>query len=394
MANIIMVMLPELGHLNATLQLAKSLAVRGHQVFYLGGSDYEAYMQAQGMRFITLGASLGSDAAPPRSGFSQLDIMESLMEVSFHCRPLDERFGGVVEIFRREIKELVESLRPDLFIVDPFVPDIALIVHQLGVPFVFLNTTLFNPLQDTALITQSPFLAHVPELVLCPGEFDFPQAAANNPRRYYLGASVNLRRREAPFAWHEIDVAKPLIYCSLGSQPEVCGRAQYFFQTVVDAIAGLPHYQMILATGNHLHAGNFRSVPSNVLLLNRAPQLQVLEKASVMITHGGLNSIKEAIIFGVPMVVFPCIVDQPMNAARIVYHGLGVKGDMPNLTVAAARTLIERVVKTDSFREVAAAFGEIFRNLEEKAVGVKIIEALLARLEKRGPAPISMASSN
>jgi UDP:flavonoid glycosyltransferase YjiC (YdhE family) len=394
MATIIIAMLPELGHLNATLKLATALASLGHQVFYLGGSDYEAYMKAQGMQFISLGESLGDVAALPGAHFSQLDLMESLMEIRFHCRPLDKRLGSVVEIFRQEIEAVVKNLRPDLFIIDPFVPDIALIAHQLGMPFVFLNTTLFNPLKETALDRKSPFLAQVPELVLCPREFDFPQAAANNKRRYYLGASVNLQRREAPFAWHQLDAHKSLIYCSLGSQPEACGGAKRFFQTIIEAMVGLPHRQMILTMGAHLNPFDFHSVPSNVFLLNRAPQLQILKKAAVMITHAGLNSIKEAILFGVPMVVFPCIVDQPMNAARIVYHGLGVKGDMPGLTVEEARTLIERVAKTASFRERAASFCERFRNLEEEAVGVKIVEALLASLKQRRPVPASVALSN
>jgi UDP:flavonoid glycosyltransferase YjiC (YdhE family) len=394
MSTIIIAMLPELGHLNATLKLATALASRGHQVFYLGGSEYEAYMKAQGMHYISLGEGLSDAAALSGAHFSQLDIMESLMEIRFHCRPLNERLKSVVEIFRQEIEAVVKRLRPDLFIIDPFVPDIALIAHQLGMPFVFLNTTLFNPLKESALINKSPFLAQVPELVLCPQEFDFPQAANNNKRRYYLGASVNLERREAPFAWDEIDVHKPLIYCSLGSQPEACGGAKRFFQTIIEAIAGLPHLQLILTTGAHLSPSDFHPVPSNVFLLNRAPQLQILKKAAVMITHGGLNSIKEAILFGVPFVVFPCIVDQPMNAARIVYHGLGVKGDMPSLTVEEARTLIERVAKTASFRERAASFRDLFRNLEEAAVGVKIIEALLASLKQRMPAPASVALSN
>ena len=77
-------------------------------------------------------------------------------------RPLDQHFTRVVEIFRREIDDLVRNLRPDLFLIDPFTPEIALIAHQLAAPYVFLNIALFNPLDDTRWFTA------VPHLSMCP----------------------------------------------------------------------------------------------------------------------------------------------------------------------------------------------------------------------------------
>ena len=58
MATIVIAMLPELGHLNATLKLAKTLMARGHQIYYLGGSDHRAYLEQQQMRFVSLAEGL------------------------------------------------------------------------------------------------------------------------------------------------------------------------------------------------------------------------------------------------------------------------------------------------------------------------------------------------
>lgn len=52
-------------------------------------------------------------------------------------------------------------------------------------------------------------------------------------------------------------------------------------------------------------------------------QLEVLEQADLFITHGGMNSINEAMYYGVPMLVFPYATDQPANADRIAELGLG-----------------------------------------------------------------------
>ncbi len=57
--------------------------------------------------------------------------------------------------------------------------------------------------------------------------------------------------------------------------------------------------------------------------------MELLSRADLFITHSGLNSIKESIFYAVPMLVFPIEfkTDHPGNAARIVYHVLGLRGD-------------------------------------------------------------------
>jgi len=222
----------------------------------------------------------------------------------------------------------------------------------------------------------------VPELILCAGEFDFPESRrpARSPR-YYVGASVNLQRKEDPLDWQKIDNSKPLLYCSLGSQPQNCVGAKRFFEVVIEAMSELPHRQMIVATGAQFYH-DFQRVPANVLVMARAPQLQILERAEGMLTHGGLNTIKEAILFGTPMIVFPSFGDQPMNAARIAYHGLGLTGNMATVTPEQVRALIERVMQPE-FRKRAVAFQQLFQEIDTAEMDVKIVEALLASVEKK-----------
>ena len=377
MSTIVIAMLPELGHINASLKLASSLRLRGHQVYYLVGSDYEAYMRAQGLNFINLGSTLAPDQS-----ISQLDCMEYLLEARIHGQALNERFKALVQVFRQEIASLISKLKPDLFLIDPFVPDIVMIVRDLGLPFAYLNTTLINPLADTPLFHSQPDLTKVPELILCAGEFDFPESRrpARSPR-YYVGASVNLQRKEDPLDWQKIDNSKPLLYCSLGSQPQNCVGAKRFFEVVIEAMSELPHRQMIVATGAQFYH-DFQRVPANVLVMARAPQLQILERAEGMLTHGGLNTIKEAILFGTPMIVFPSFGDQPMNAARIAYHGLGLTGNMATVTPEQVRALIERVMQPE-FRKRAVAFQQLFQEIDTAEMDVKIVEALLASVEKK-----------
>jgi UDP:flavonoid glycosyltransferase YjiC (YdhE family) len=388
MSTIAIAMLPELGHLYATLKLARSLRLRGHQVYYLVGSDYEAYMRAQDLNFI----SLGEGFTPPNKTSTQLDLMEYLLEARMQDWALDGFFTGMVHRLREEIASLTSRLRPDLFLIDPYLPDVALIARELKLPFVFLIPNLTNPLRDTAVFNSQPDLAQVPELVLCAGEFDFPQARQGGKGpRFYLGPGVDLQRKENDFDWQKVDPTKRLILCSLGSQPQSWAGAKRFLQVIIDAVSELTDSQLIVGTGAHF-APEFQRVPANVIAMPHLPQLQILMRTDVLITHGGLNTIQEALLLGIPMIAFPPSpsADQPLNAARIAHHGLGLTGNMATVTAEEARALIERVMQT-GVRERVLAFRQLLQKIDAEERGVKIVEALLAMVEKKSRAARAVA---
>lgn len=70
-------------------------------------------------------------------------------------------------------------------------------------------------------------------------------------------------------------------------------------------MAGRADYQLVMTTSDRICAKDFHSVPANALLVNYAPQTELLRKASLAITHGGTNTVKDCIFLGVPMLVFP-----------------------------------------------------------------------------------------
>jgi UDP:flavonoid glycosyltransferase YjiC (YdhE family) len=379
MSKIIISMLPELGHLNSALKLAKSLIDRGHEVYFLGCADSKPHIQKQGLRYITLGESVANHVFPNTRA-----LLGALLEARLLCHPLDQHLTRLVEIFRREIDDLVRNLSPDLFMIDPFMPEIPLIAHEQAVPYVFLNNALFNPLDDTPLVYAAPYLAHVPELIFCPQEFDFPEPQGRGKRKlYYIGAEVDMQRHEELFDWSRIDPDKPLIYCSFGSMPEIYSNLQRFFETIIEAVRDLPQYQLVLKTGANFGHESFKNIPANVLLVKRAPQLRILQRTSIFIMHGGLNGIKEALCYGVPMIVFPSLADQPMNAARIAYHRVGLTSDMLTVTVDQARALIQKVAETELYRERTNHFRDIIKQYEDAQVSLMVVEALLQRLASK-----------
>src|SRR5690606_16141354 len=117
---------------------------------------------------------------------------------------------------------------------------------------------------------------------------------------------------------------RPLIFTALGTQAFRYPWADDLFHGVIALMKAHPEWQMVLAVGpERVGRPPFLDVPDNVLVLARAPQLWLLPRAAAFITHGGINSVLEAIRTETPMLVVPQGYDQPGNAARVAFHGAG-----------------------------------------------------------------------
>jgi UDP:flavonoid glycosyltransferase YjiC (YdhE family) len=174
-------------------------------------------------------------------------------------------------------------------------------------------------------------LRNIPEYILSPRKLDFPRTL--KPNQHYIESSVNLEREESVndylfesrFAKYaeEREQGTPLIYCSLGTGGWRYDGGVAFLNTVISACEKLP-VNLILSLGG-MDRSEIRGIPANVSVFDSVPQLRVLKESDLMITHGGMNSIKECMALSVKMLVYPgCyLIDQGGNAARAAYHQYG-----------------------------------------------------------------------
>ena len=92
-------------------------------------------------------------------------------------------------------------------------------------------------------------------------------------------------------------------------------------------------------------------VSANVLVVNHAPQIEILKRSSMCITHAGLNTVLESLSNGVPMLALPITNDQPGVAARIANKKVGVvmppdQASPANLVAAIKRVLGDSTIRT------------------------------------------------
>ena len=112
-------------------------------------------------------------------------------------------------------------------------------------------------------------------------------------------------------------IKKKLIFASLGTfftdNLEV-------YQKIINAFAEDDQdLTVVISTGDKIYdiLKESKNIPSNVYLVKSAPQIDILRRASVFISHCGMNSTSESVHFGVPMVCIPLSADQPIVANRI-----------------------------------------------------------------------------
>lgn len=437
MAAIAFIPVPEMGHLLATLKLARQLEARGHHVQYFSLLDFEEPVRSRGLPFVPIfpeqfPKGFLAHVASIASKGGLLPVWGEIRRILALARESTElaiAHGSQV---------LFQGARPDLVLVDPLLAPAALLCYGSGIPTVLLHTLLpttrgplIPPLTSRIIPTQTAwcrmaiacawrwrFLRQFitrklfeddvkmtqrlatasgyplrdintatsfmcpalkfPEIILCPRQFDFPRA--EDPNRFYVAPSIDFDRSEPDFPWDRLTPGKPILYCSLGSQSHLFPGSRDFLQAVIDMLSQQSAWQGIVSVGPLLSPSQFRVPGENVLLVNVAPQLQVLQRASLMITHGGLSSVKECIYYGVPMLVFPLKRDQPGNAARVVYHGLGVMGNPKRISVEKLRTLVGAVQGSPSIRANIEAMSQEFQRAERLNPGLEIIEGMLGPL--------------
>ena len=274
-------------------------------------------------------------------------------------------------------KKWVKRLRP-LLLANTHYPNL---IRQLGVAVNFPISLLLE--------NENNVLTLAPEIILMPEVFDFPHPAW--PNRYYSSASVDLLRAEAEFPWERLDPTLPVIYCALGTLPHMLQK-QYvkFYGCVVEAfIAFCDQYQLIMAVDLNMDPEVIGNDLRNVTVVQHAPQIAILKRSVLAITHGGANTVKECVTLGVPMLIYPLAADQFGISARAVFHGIALEGEVAKVRAVEMREMITKLLKVPYYRMQARRMQHEFSRAEESRSAVQLIELFLSRL----PPPCRISES-
>jgi UDP:flavonoid glycosyltransferase YjiC (YdhE family) len=205
----------------------------------------------------------------------------------------------------------------------------------------------------------------IPEVIAAPLEFEV-SSEIKREWQYYLGLCTRNQRRDTELdnmfleAWENLLKVKSkgqkMIYCSFGTYYTGPDKTLLnFISNLISIINELEDVHLIISV-NHFVIETVKSqqnISEKIHFFTRVPQLEVLRKADLFITHGGLGSIKEAIEYEVPMLVYPLDLqyDQNGNGLKVELHGIGLRGNFAYERTHDMRTKIDKLLNQDVFRE-------------------------------------------
>lgn len=182
----------------------------------------------------------------------------------------------------------------------------------------------------------------------------------------FLGPSIYERHGDA-FEFKKSE--RPVIYVSLGT---IIKGDVSFFQKCIEAFRETD-IEVIISTGQKFDIRKLRNVPANVHIYKFVPQIEVLKFADVFVTHGGMNSVSEALVYGTPMIVIPFVSDQPVNARRIEELGLGKKLDYDKVTSNDLKNMVLSMLHNEQLAINMQKMQELIQNAPGNKGGAEMI---------------------
>ena len=381
------------GHLNPMTTLARKLKGRGHDVVFLSMPDTEPFVRAAELPFIPFCENdfpVGS-LAKSMAALSKLQGQAALELV----------IKSVANTMASAFRNLPRTLRDtnvDALVLDEIQRGLGAVPLHLGMPYVHVSNALpfdfsgntpvctfdwqheTNPealarnqagvrslLQTYEPITSvahayakkvgldvdwtDPFatISKLAWLTQMPEEFDFKISHWSAQFRYTGPFHDGLGRIESDFPWNRL-TGEPLIYASMGT---LQNGLESVFTSIAEAVGTRPRMQLVLSIGPSLDPEKISSLPANSIVVKNAPQMELLKRSALCITHAGLNTALESLTQGVPMVAIPVSIDQPGVAARIAYTKTGAYVPLRELSTLRLSTLIDDVLGNPKYRQNA-----------------------------------------
>ncbi|MFM9368490.1 glycosyltransferase [Streptomyces sp. Da 82-17] len=259
--------------------------------------------------------------------------------------------GPMARRLRELLLPVAREFRPHLVLRDGMDLGSCLLGEELGIPHLPTPSGAANVLDPAELhpglnALRAEFglpLADDPLSIAPHGRIDYVPAAFSfarhlpNPLTYRQTITVE-RAATLPRWVAELPTDRPLVWAAIGtalpmlqklrergqqpdSMPFEYPDPVKTLRTIVEAAARLDECTVVVAT-----AGvpvDDVDLPPHVHLTERLPQPLLLEGADLFLTHGGFNSVREALRTATPLVVLPQFGDQYPNARRVEELGMG-----------------------------------------------------------------------
>ena len=405
---------PVPGHFNPMSALARQLQSRNHDVVMFSLPVGESLARAANLPFVPFG-----EKEFPAEHSSEVLATGGRLKGEEGLRFTVSAIAAATEVKWRTLPNLLSSTAIDALVVDNYDFYGEIIPMRLGMPYAVVSNALhfdysaYTPLcvydwahentpearkrnrQGVSKFTQmlihnnaeviaqaekagikaswedpSSLFSDRPWITQCPQEFDFESSHWPDQFHYAGPFHDGKGRLDFPFPWDRL-TGEPIVYASMGT---VQVGNQDVFNAIAAAVSKHKSLQLVLAIGNVLHPEQIGRVPNNAIVVNNAPQLELLKKASVCITHAGFNTALEALTQGVPQIALPVTNDQPGVAARIAHKKTGKTTSLDGLDASNLSALIDEVFTNPIYRDNSRSIQKAVAKRNGLSVAADLLE--------------------
>lgn len=361
---------PGIGHLNSLMPLARALRASGHEITFATSASFRQRIEERGFDAV----AAGMDFVEARAADSFADLGRIAPRAASIQWAKSVWLGPAARAMAADVREVIAAWKPDVVVHDFWEFGGPLAAERAGIPSACLGRTYFRPADQLAT-----FFSDQLRGLRASAGVDAEAGADHLYRYLYLDLyppALQLsaprlptvhRVRPGPFAvdgaipeWlSRLDDSRPTIYASLGT---VFAEGAGLTRRIVEACVDLD-VNLIVSRGSSADGSSPPGAgPEKIQVHDYVPQPLVLEACDVFITHGGSNSIIEALMNAVPMLCLPLSAEQPVNAINCHRAGVALwvdpeKADPPTIRRHCARLLGDPIFRrraTEAQEEMAA----------------------------------------
>lgn len=351
-------------HFQPLEHLAMELIERGHSVTFFHRSDARSLLRFDRIKFHAVGHK-----RVPAGKHSESRVFAPYFDTLLGRRRTYADMAQVTQMLCEELPAALREDRIDALLCDQMEAAGGLVAESLGLPFVSIacslpvnredatvplavfpysyergddalkryaraerrhdwvmkplrqviarqSAALGLPVRESLHQCLSP-LAQISQTVL---EFDFPRP--NLPPWFHEVGPLRRVSDEMNHLPYTLDNTRPFVFATLGRQH---GNRLGLFKRIAQACKLLDAQLLVMHCGGLTHRQSDQLLRHGATwVTDFADQAMLLQYADVLVTHGDLDIVLEAVVAETPILALPIAADQPGVAARVAYSGSGV----------------------------------------------------------------------
>lgn len=352
---ILMVNVPFNGHINPTLPLVKELVKRGHEVSYILTNQWKDRIEETGAVFVPYREEADYEIifrnGKPKNFLHALKawkyVYHTIMDVGkdydlliyefftftafvaaqrLHLKAV--RLFSTFAVSRENIQSILVSKNKQVSLLN-------------NKYFIWIATKLICGNIELATPNILTEITDVPvdlNIVFTAKEFQ-KDSSSFDERYVFVGPCLEARSSNVIIPFD--DMKEKIIYISLGT---LQNNHLQFYQKCIAAFQNKSEVSVVMSVGKEINIAELGTIPPNFYIYPFVPQLEVLKKSVLFITHGGMNSVNEGLALKNLLIVIPLDMDQFAIADRVSEMKLGVKLKMDDVTSDTLYELATRIL--------------------------------------------------